>query len=178
MRTLAILIFIALLVAAGAVLSAAPLMTVTHHTVEPYLITDIYYVTETSTEEVPLTYEVVESRVYNWWWRISSDCTVTVKNTDIAAGSFRVEFNLVTRATDTSPSKTVTKAAWRGIAPGKQTDITVRHEGVYIESFTCSVTPPTREITTSRQVPKTREITLYRDVPVPEKVTVLEYLTK
>jgi hypothetical protein len=85
---------------------------------------------------------------------------------------------MVTQATDTSPSKTVTKAAWQFLAPGKQADVTVRHEGDYIGNLTYSVTPPTREITTSWQVPKTREIVNYEEVVKTKKVTFLEYWTE
>ena len=178
MKTLVILIFLALLVIAGVVISFAPLMTVTHYTSEPYTTTETYYVTETISENIPLTYEVVDTRLYQWWWRLSSDCTVTIKNTDTQAGFFRVEFNMVTQTTDISSSKTITKAAWRSIAPAKQEDITVRDEGAYLDSFTYTVTPPTKEITTSQQVPKTREIVQYREVTKTEKVTLLEYWTQ
>jgi len=102
---------------------------------------------------------------------------VTIRNTDIDSGYFRIEFNLITQATDTSPSHAVTKAAWQFLAPGKQENVTVRHEGDYMGNFTCSIMPPTRDITTSAQVPKTKEVTNYREVEKTKKVTYLEYWT-
>lgn len=177
MRTLLILIIIAILVIASAVISAAPLKSVTYYESVPYITTEIYYVTETSTEEIPLDYKVIDTKISNWYWRVSSDCSVTIRNTDIDSGYFRIAFNMVTQATDVAPSKTVTKAAWQFLAPGKQADVTVRHEGDYIGNFTYSITPPTREVTTSQQVPKTREIVNYREVAKTKKVTLLEYWT-
>jgi len=177
MRTLLILIVIAILVIASAVISAAPLKSVTYYESEPYVTTETYYVTETSTEEIPLDYKVIDTKISNWYWRVSSDCSVTIKNTDVESGYFRIEFNMATLATDVAPSKKVTKAAWQFLAPGKQEDVTVRHEGDYIGNFTYSITPPTREVTTSQQVPKTREIVNYREVAKTKKVTLLEYWT-
>ena len=177
MRRLLVLIFIAILVVVAAVLTAAPLKSVTYNESVPYTTTETYYVTETSTEEVPLNYKVIDTKINNFYWRFSSDCTVTLRNTDIDSGYFRIEFNMVTQATGTSPSKTVTKAAWQLLAPGKQADVIVRHEGDYIGNFTYSITPPTREVTTSRQVPKTREIVNYEEVVKTKKVTFLEYWT-
>ena len=177
MRTLLILIFIAILVAVAAVISAAPLKSVTYSESVPYTTTETYYVTETNTEEVPLNYKVIDTKINNFYWRFSSDCTVTIRNTDVDSGYFRIAFNMVTQATNVAPSKTVTKAAWQLLAPGKQADVTVRHEGDYIGNFTYSITPPTREITTSQQVPKTREIVNYEEVVKTKKVTFLEYWT-
>jgi len=176
--TLVISIAIAILiVAAGIVLSIAPLKRVTYSESVPYITTETYYVTETSTEEVPLNYNVIDTEINNFYWRVSSDCSVTIKNIDVESGYFRIEFNMATLATDVAPSKKVTKAAWQFLAPGKQEDVTVRHEGDYIESLTYSITPPTREVTTSGQVPKTREVTNYREVVKTKKVTLLEYWT-
>jgi len=177
MRTLLILVFIAILVVVAAVLTAAPLKSVTYSESVPYTTIETYYVTETHTEEIPLNYKVIGTKISNWYWRFSSDCSVTIKNTDVEGGYFRIAFNLLTQATDTSPSKTVTKAAWQLLAPGKQADVTVRHEGDWVGNFTYSITPPTREITTSQQVPKTREVVNYEEVVKTKKVTFLEYWT-
>jgi len=176
--TLVIAIVIAILiVAAGVVLSVAPLKSVTYYESEPYVTTETYYVTETSTEEIPLDYKIIDTKINNFYWRFSSDCMVTVRNTDIDSGYFRIEFHMATLATDVAPSKTVTKAAWQFLAPGKQENVTVRHERDYIGNFTYSITPPTREVTTSRQVSKTKEVTNYREVEKTKKVTFLEYWT-
>jgi hypothetical protein len=175
MRILLILIFIAILVAAAAVISAAPLKSVAYSESVPYTTTETYYVTETNTEEVPLNYKVIDTDISNTYWRLSSDCTVTIKNTDVSSGYFRIAFNLITQSTILTPSKTVTKAAWQFLAPGEQKDVTVRHEGDYVGNFTYSITPPTREVTTSEQVPKTIEIINYDEVVKTKKITLLEY---
>jgi hypothetical protein len=177
MRVLILVIVAAILVVAVAVLAAAPLKSVTYHESEPYVTTETYYVTETQTEEIPLDYKVIDTKISNWYWRVSSDCSVTLKNTDVEGGYFRIAFNMTTQSTDVAPSKTVTKAAWQFLAPGKQEDVTVRHEGNYIGNLTYSITPPTKEVTTSQQVPKTREVTNYRKVEKTKKETLLEYWT-
>jgi len=177
MRVLILLIVAAILVVAAAVLAAAPLKSVTYHESEPYTTTETYYVTETQTEEIPLDYKVIDTEISNWYWRVSSDCSVTLKNTDVESGYFRIAFNMATLATPVAPSRTVTKAAWQFLAPGKQEDVTVRHEGDYVGNLTYSITPPTKEVTTSRQVPKTRDVTNYREVEKTKKVTFLEYWT-
>ena len=175
MKILLILIFVAILAAGAAVVSGAPLKSATYSESVPYTTTETYYVTETNTEEVPLSYTVIDTNISNCWWRPSSDCTVTIKNTDVSGGYFRVAFNMSTQTTIMTPSKTVTKVAWQFLDPGKQKDVTVRHEGDLIGNFTYSITPPTREIITSQQVPKTREIVNYQEVVKTKKITLLEY---
>jgi hypothetical protein len=177
MKKLLILIFVVILVVVAAVLTAAPLKRVTYTESVPYATTETYYVTETVTEEIPLNYKVIDTNINNFYWRFSSDCTVTIRNTDISSGYFRLAFNMVTQGTPTAPSKTVTKAAWQLLAPGQQLDVTVRYEGAYVDSFTYAITPPTREVTTSRQVPKTRDVVYYREIWKTKKVTFLEYWT-
>ena len=177
MKVLMLLVAMAMLVVVAAVLSAAPLKSVTYSESVPYITTETYYVTEPHTEEVPLDYKIIDTKISNWYWRLASDCSVTIRNTDIDSGYFRIEFNMVTQATDTSPSHAVTKAALQFLAPGKQENVTVRHEGDYMGNFTYSITPPTRDITTSAQVPKTKEVTNYREVEKTKKVTYLEYWT-
>lgn len=178
MRVLILLIIVAMLAAAAVVLCAAPLKSVTYYVSEPYITTETYYVTETHTDEIPLTYKVINDTISNCYWTLFSDCTVSVKNTDSESGYFRVAFNMTTIATPSTPTKTVTKAAWQFLSPGQQKDVTVRHEGDYIGNFTYSITPPTKEVTTSQQVPKTREITNHREVEKIKKVTLLEYWTE
>ena len=175
-KTLLLLTVMLLLAVVIAAISAAPLITLTYYETEQYTTTEIYYVTEIQTEEVPLKYEVKDPRIWDFYWRISSECTVSIKNTDSAGGYFRVQFNMITQVTDTTPSKSLTKTAWRFIEAGKQNDITVRHDGAQIKSFTYLVTPSTKQVTTEIKVSKTREILQYRDVEKTKKVTILQYL--
>jgi hypothetical protein len=176
MKTLLMLTLVLLLAVAVAIVSAAPLMTATYTETEQYTTTETYYVTEARTEEVPLTYEIFDTQMYGYYWRPSSECTVIVKNTDTESGYFRVQFHMKTRGTPTIPSTWVTKAAWQFIEAGKGNEITVRHDGAYIESFSYSVTPPVKQVTTYEQVPKTREVFQYREVERTKKVTILQYL--
>ena len=175
-KTSILLTAVLLLAVVIAAISAAPFITLTYYETEQYTTTETYYVTEIQTEEFPLTYEVKDARIWDFYWRISTECTVSIKNTDSEAGYFRVQFNITTQATDTTPSKSLTKVAWRFIESGKQNDITVRHDGAQIKSFTYLVTPSTKQVTTYNEVPKTREILQYRDVEKTKKVTVLQYL--
>lgn len=175
-KTLILLTVVLLLAVVIAAISAAPFITLTYYETEQYTTTETYYVTEINTEEVPLSYEVKDVQIWDFYWRISSECTVSIKNTDSEGGYFRVQFNMITQATDTTPSKSLTKAAWRSIEAGKQNDVTVRHDGAQIKSFTYLVTPSTKQVTTYNQVPKTREILQYRELEKTKKVTVLQYL--
>ena len=177
MRVLILLIVAAILVVAAAVLAAAPLKSVTYYESEPYTTTETYYVTETQTEEIPLDYKVIGTKITNWYWRVFSDCSVTLKNTDVEGGYFRIAFNMATLATGVAPNSTVTNAAWQFLGPGEQEAVTVRHEGDYIGNLTYSITPPTKEVTTSQQVLKTRDVTKYREVEKTKKETLLEYWT-
>jgi len=178
MRALILVIVAAILVVAAAVIAAAPLRSVTYYDSEPYTTTETYYVTETETGEVPLAYKVIDTEINNCYWRISSDCSVTIKNIDSESGYFRVAFDMTTINTPEAPSRTVTKAAWQFLAPGEQEIVTVRHEGDYVGNLTYAITPPTKEVTTSQQVPQTREVTNYREVEKTKKVTYLEYWTE
>ena len=178
MKALILLIIIAILVAAAVVIAAVPLKSVTYYASEPYTTTETYYVTETQTQEIPLAYKVIDNEISNWYWRLSSDCSVTIRNIDSESGYFRIAFDLVTQATLTAPSRTVNKAAWQLLAPGEQEIVTMRHEGDYIGNFTYSITPPTKEVTTSQQVPKTRDVTNNREVEKTKKVTLLGYWTE
>lgn len=174
-KTSILLTVVLLLAVVIAAISAAPFITLTYFETEQYTTTEPYYVTEIHTEEVPLPYEVKDARIWDFYWRISTECTVSIKNTDSEAGYFRVQFNMMTASTDTTPSLSLTKAAWRFIEAGKQNDITVRHDGAQIKSFTYLVTPSTKQVTTYNEVPKTREILQYRDVEKTKKVTILQY---
>ena len=178
MKVLILLIVVAILIVTAAVLYAAPLKSVTYYESEPYVTTETYYVTETHTDEAPLSYKVIDDKISNFYWTFSSDCTVAVKNTDSESGYFRVAFIMTTLGSLTAPSKAVTKAAWQFLSPGQQKDVTVRYEGDYIGNLTYSITPPTKEVTTSQQVQKTREITSYREVEKTKKVTLGEYWTQ
>jgi hypothetical protein len=175
-KTLILLTVVLLLAVVIAAISAAPFITMTYYETEQYTTTETYYVTEVHTEEVPLAYEIFDTQMYGYYWRISSECTVIIKNTDTESGYFRVQFHMKTRATDITPSQWLTKAAWRFVEAGKGNDITVRHDGAYLESFTYLVTPPTKQVTTYSEVPKTREILQSQEVEKTKKVTVLQYL--
>ena len=169
-------IVLALLVIAGLVICLVPLMEVTYYKIEAYSKCVEGNRTETYYEEVPVAYEITADPVINnLWWRLSSECLVTVKNTDDGSGYFRIEFNLVTL-----DGEDVTKVAWQELATGEQKEVVVRHNGDHVRTFTCLVTPPTKLIQKQRQVPCTIEVIEYGNVTKShtDKVTVLKYLTE
>jgi len=174
-----ILIFVlALLVVAVLVIAVPPVMNAAYYETEPYVVTEDFFRTETFIEEVPIEYEVSDPEVGNMWWRTASDCSLTIRNTGVDSGYFRIEFNLITQEGDA-----ITKVVWQYLEIGEIKIVTVRHLDDYIRPFdapglasTYSVTEPVQVTEISRQVPDTREITKFRQVEKTEKVTVLEYL--
>jgi hypothetical protein len=170
---LILLAILAVLIVAVLIIALVPLMEVSYYEKEPYVVVESYLRTETYTEEFPIDYELIDTEISNLWWRPSSDCSVTIKNTGLDSGYFRVEFNLTTQE-----GKDVTKVAWQYLDVGEQREVIVRHEEDYVKAFAYTVTPPIKVIINTRQVPDTREVTKFRDVERTEKVTVLEYLRK
>lgn len=113
--------------------SPTPTQTVTHAPTQTPAPTP----TSTPPEEVPPAYEVVASERNNLWWRRTTDCSVTLKNTGDMGGYFRVEFNLIT-----DMGKGVTKVVWQALEPDEQKEVTVRYDKGYVDAFTYSITPP------------------------------------
>ncbi|MCJ7522661.1 MAG: hypothetical protein MUP21_10660 [Dehalococcoidia bacterium] len=177
-RMLILISILALLVIAVLIIAVPPFMNATYYETEPYVITEDYLRTETYTEEVLIEYEVSDPVVGNLWWRTASDCSLTIKNTGVDGGYFRIKFNLITQEGDL-----ITKVVWQYLGMGEQKKVTVRHLDDYVRPFeapglasTYSITEPVQVIEISQQVPDTREITKYRQVEKTKKVTVLEYL--
>jgi len=85
---------------------------------------------------VPIAYEIVNSEQENLWWRRTTDCSLTLKNTDEVSALFRIEFNLITEM-----GMGVTKVVWQALEPDGQKEVTVRYDKGYINNFTCSITP-------------------------------------
>lgn len=171
MTRLILLVILGILLVAVLVISLIPIMGVSYYEKEPYTVTESYLKMETYTEEIPINFEVIDTEISNLWWRSSSDCSVTIKNTGVDGGYFRIEFNLTTQE-----GKDVNKAVWQYLGVGEQREAVVRHCEDYVEDFAYAVTPPTEVITKTRQVPDTREVTKLRDVERTDRVTVLEYL--
>lgn len=171
MTRLILLVVLAVLIVAVLVISLVPLMDVSYYEKESYVVTESYHRTETYTEEFPIDYEVIDTQISNLWWRSSSECSVTIKNTGVTSGYFRIEFNLKTPG-----GEEVTKVAWQGLEVDEQREVIVRHSEDYVETFTYAVTPPIRVVTNTRQIPDTREVTKFRDIERTDRVTVLEYL--
>lgn len=91
------MVVLGLLVVAVLVISLVPLMGVTYYAIEAYSKSAEGNRTETYYEEVPVAYEITaDPEINNLWWRPSSECSVTIKNTDDESGYFRIEFNIVT----------------------------------------------------------------------------------
>jgi hypothetical protein len=217
----ALVIVIALVVVALLVFSFMPIMKVSYPVEESYLATGTYYTLESSTvnephtvlepytaieahcdqepceKYVPIEYEVVGGRGYNY---IESDgslaCSVelNIRNTDVVDGTFTVEF-LVTLNGDTTATITGSNTIAAGTT-GK-----VRAYYLYaplktLYSFSYSVFPPQKlnptyweeEVTRYREVVEYGEVTKNeyvpieltvlktRTVPAYKRVSVLDYL--
>ncbi len=209
-----------LLAAAAIVICAVPLKTVSHVVTEKYQDTETYYVTEPYTvtetyyeeeafprteiytereaynKSVPVDYIVTDKGGYNYFWTVGFDAWVDIKNTDIKSGTFTVSFRLTLEG-----GALTTKSASKYIAIGDTEKVEVSYRGAYLDTFSYSITPPTktvpgyrdvqktREVIEYRDVEKTRQVTKYRDVPKErtvwkerpvtryKKVSFLEYLT-
>lgn len=169
--------------------------TETYYVKEAYIVQEPYTWTETYTERepynksVPIDYQVIDKRIYNWFWSTGSDVSITIRNTDVKSGTFSVKFYLTLKG-----GATTTKKASKYIALGDTEEVQVKYSGGYVSTFSYDVTPPTktvvdyRDVEKTRQVTEDRDVTKYRDVPKQrtvtkhrqetrhKKVTVLEYL--
>jgi len=178
------------IVIAAIVICAVPLKTVPYQVSVPYQATETYYEkeaytvqepytrTETYTERepynksVPIDYRVVDTGIYQWFWTTGSDVWVTIRNTDLKSGTFRVDFDLTLKG-----GAKATRYDSNYIALGDTEEVKVRYSGGYVSSFKYSVTAPTKTVVDYRDVRKTREVTeyrnvtKYRDVPKQRNVT-------
>ena len=189
-----IIIFIVLAIIAS-VICFAPLISVaytvdleyqtteTYYANEPYEEIEIYY------EEVPLTYEVVDSF---WREKKGNPCGyVEVKNTDDAYGLFTVEFTFSVGYTHISPGSIVLGSyVFKAneelyVEPDQTKTATHRENNIDIDdnwSWNYKVTPDKksveyqRTVTKYRQVEKTRPVITYRTETRYKKVTILDYL--
>lgn len=171
MTRTAVLLALAVVAIVGLVVAFAPLMQVSYVDAESHVVTEAYTVTETYTEQVPVDYEVIEAEISNLWWRRTSDCWVTLRNSGNVSGRFRVQFDLVAEI-----GTAATKVVWQTVEAGRQGKAVVRYYDGYVQSFTYSITPPTVAVITSREVPGTHEVVEYTEVERTKKVPVLEYL--
>jgi len=167
------ILVLALVAIGGLVVAFAPLMQVSYVEAESHVVTESYVTTETYSEEFPIEYEVVGADSANLWWRLTSDCWVTLWNKGNVSGHFRVQFDILPEA-----GPAATKVIWQYVEAGRQTNAVVRYYDSYVKSFTYSITPPVQQVITSREVPGTREVVQYTDVEKTKKVPVLEYLTE
>lgn len=87
-------------------------------------------------QEVPIAYEILDSEQSNLWWRRTSDCSLTLKNTDEESAIFRIEFNLIT-----DMGMGITKVVWQALEPDGQKEVAVRYDEGHVDTFTYYVTP-------------------------------------
>lgn len=210
-----------ILVVAIIVIFAVPVMGSTYYEKEPYIgnetytvsepytttesyweaqpcpTTESYWESEPYTSTVNIDYRVTDTGIYNWFWTTGSDVWVTIKNADIQSGYFYVTFNLRTNG-----GATATRNKSMYIALGEEQKVMIQYDGDNISTFTYSITPPTKQVTSYHQVlktrqivgscqvqktrdviqyhdvEKTREVTLLRDVEKSKRVTIFEHLTE
>jgi hypothetical protein len=147
----------------------APIVTVATEQ-QPADTVKTYTEQEPYTTSVPVEYEILEAKFYNWFWMAGSDIWVTIKNTDAASGDFSVEFDLFT-----ANEEEIIMTGSGYIAAGQEGEVMVKINGGHVTYFRYTVTPPSKKVTEYRDVVKTR---LPSTDMEKKKVTVFEYLTQ
>jgi len=131
---------------------------------EPYTVQELYTRTENYTERepynksVPIDYVVTDEGIYEPSCGGGYYTRVSIKNTDVKSGSFRVTFRIFIHGVGTSIQNASTY-----IAAGDTQRVEVYSSGD-VRSFTYSITAPTKTVVDYRDVVKTRQVTEYRDV--------------
>ncbi len=123
------------------------------------------------TTSVPVEYEVVEARYYNWFWMAGSDIWVTIRNTDTAGGEFSVKFDLYT-----ATEKYIPRTASGYIDAGQEGEIMVKIDGDHVTYLKYTVTPPVKDVTGYTEIVKTKEADSAQSGV--KRVTVFQYLTE
>jgi len=139
---------------------------------EPYTTTETYYEKEPFTKSVPLSYTVLGTRYYNYFWSSGSNVYVTVQNTDTVGGLFSVTIQAVTTAG--TYSKTSGEIF---IASGQSYEFANPYSGDY-RSSSYSVNPPNKDVVDFQNVAKQRDVTKYRDVQKSREVTKFRDVSK
>ncbi len=131
---------------------------------EPYTVQELYTGTENYTERepynksVPIDYVVTDEGIYEPPCGGGYYTWVSIRNTDVKNGSFRVTFHILIHEVGTS-----TKKASTYITAGDTQKVEVYSSGD-VRSFTYSITAPTKTVVDYRDVVKTRQVTEYRDI--------------
>lgn len=141
----------------------------TYYETEPFVTYETYTEREPYNKNVPIDYIVTSKGSYSYFWSVGFDAYVYIKNTDLKSGTFSVVFNLTLQG-----GAETTKSASKYIAIGDTEKVQVSYSGAHLDSFTYSVTPPTKTVTDYRDVEKTREVIEYRQVEKTREVTVLQ----
>ena len=140
---------------------------------EPYTDIETYYETEPCEESVPIDYLVTGDEGYNYFGGEGFYVRVYIKNTDSTGGTFTVLFDLTLQG---GVKDTESKSKY--IAAGKTEMLTISYHGAALRSFTYSITPPTKIVTTYKDVEKTREVINYRSVLKYRETTEYRYVPK
>lgn len=138
---------------------------------EPYTVQELYTGTENYTDRepynksVPIDYVVTDEGIYEPSCGGGYYTRVSIKNTDVKSGAFRVTFRIFIHGVGTSIQNASTY-----IAAGDTQRVEVYTSGD-VRSFNYLITTPTKTVVDYRDVVKTRQVTEYRDVPKQRTVT-------
>ena len=162
-----------------------PSMYVPYEDTETYYVDEPYEVTETYVATVPLSYEVVESYVYDdtytYHWRTDIGglvgegteevpiqvAGVDIRNTDDIAGTFTVSFSGFTPLFFSFTEL--------NLSPGEEKTASCPSE-YDIDDWSYDVTPDTKQVEKERTVTKYKQVEKERTVTRYRKGSIFEYL--
>lgn len=180
-----IIVPIIVVLVAVVILFAVPLKTVAYDVnvpyeeVETYVEKEPFQRIETYVEKepyilnVPAEYRVIEASSSNWFFTSGSDLWVTILNADTQSGTFNVVFDITLRG-----GAKATQSGSNYIAIGQQKTILVKYSGAAVDRFTYNITPPSKTVTSVRDVQKQRTVTDYRDVQKQRTITKVRIETQ
>ena len=184
-----VVISVVIVVAIALVVGFVPLVEIPYQDTETYYEDEPYEVTETYTETVPLSYEVIDSYVYEdtytyhyqtqiggLVWEGAREVpiqvvAVVIKNTDDIAGSFTVSFSGITPLFEITPA--LTKEL--DLSPGEEKTAYSPTE-YNINDWSYDVTPSAKEVEKERTVIKYRQVEKGRTVTRYKRGSIFEYL--
>jgi hypothetical protein len=180
-----IVISVVIAIAVVVVVGFVPLMDVPYQVTETYYVDEPYEVMENYTEAVPLSYEVIESYVYEdtytYHWTtdiggLTGEGTeevpiqvagVDIKNTDDSAGTFTISFSGFTPLFFSSTEL--------NLSPGEEQTASCPSE-YDIHDWDYYVTPDTKQVEMERTVTKYRQVQRERTVTRYKRGSTFEYL--
>ena len=180
-----ILVTVVIVVVIVVVVGFVPIMNVPYQDTETYYEDEPYEVTETYIATVPLSYEVIESYVYDdtytYHWQTDIGglvgegteevpiqvAGVDIRNTDDIAGTFTVSFSGFTPLFFSSTEL--------NLSPGEEKTASCPSE-YDIDDWSYDVTPDMKDVEKERTVTKYRQVERERTVTRYKKGSIFEYL--